>query len=155
MPPRLIPTALPIAVRLPDPPRVQPPPLPGARDLNRFDQGDPRRRGRLGADDNEAAPLNAWVTKVSTWVLRSRFDLADGATAGDWYVEFLDGSLVVYHNTPTDVWRDFYASMSWGQFIHYRCAAVGRAYEELRGPQRHVTQRHRKMRDVAANEGRR
>ena len=74
-------------------------------------------------------------------------------SAGDWYVEFLDGSLVVYHGTPFDVWRDFFNSMSKGVFIHQRCTLTHRAYETLRGPQRKVTARHRKVRDVTRHEG--
>ena len=154
-PPRFIPTALPIARRLPEPKRVEPPPLPGQRNLDRLGTGADYRSHRLtGITEVQGAPVNAWVDVVSTWVLRSRFDMQEGASTGDWMVEFLDGSLVVYRNTTPDVWGDFFNSPSKGLFIHYRCAVVGRAYDTLRGPQRVVTDKHRKLRDVLRNEGR-
>lgn len=160
MAPRFIPTALPIAARLPDLPRAQPPPLPGSRDLDRLGTGADYRSHRLtGMDQLQGAPLDSWVDVVSTWVYRSMFKAPQGGqdgqspSSGDWYVEFLDGSLVVYHGTPFDVWRDFFNSSSKGQFIYYRCKETHRPYETLRGPQRAVSAKHRKIRDVTRHEG--
>lgn len=155
-PPRFLPTALPVALPIArHAPRVEPPPLPGQRDLNQLGTGADYRshRGAGLGDTIQGAPLDSWVDVVSTWVLRSMYRTThdvegNPAQVGDWYVEFLDGSLVVYHNTSNDVWVDFFNSSSKGQFIYYRCKEIHRDYETLRGPQRTVSNKHRFLRDV-------
>ncbi len=146
---------------------LRPPPLPSSRNLDQA-QAAPednfrsnRTTGDLG-DDIRGAPMGGeWVSVTSTWVLRSSFkrhpELPNGQPSmkGDWFVEFLDGSLVVYRMTGVDVWGDFFNSSSKGQFIYYRCKETHREYELLRGPSRKVTAKHRKIRDVVKHPERR
>ena len=96
---------------------------------------------------------NAWFDIESTWVERAYFhvgvtDQGDLANSGDWYVEFLNGAIVVYPNTRTNTFRDFLQSASHGVHLYEVYARNKRDYILLREPTREVSQEQRDRRDV-------
>jgi hypothetical protein len=100
-------------------------------------------------DPRTAAPLGAWVSFRSTWILKARYDPVkrwEGNNAqilGTLYIQFLSFAMVRYDNVDAQIWQLLFASPSKGKFLH-RAAIRERAqwtqgYTVVMPPTRRVT----------------
>ncbi len=96
-----------------------------------------RDREVYGGDED--APLDAWIDCVSTWVERYRFEPYPAGTHGEMVIEFLDGAVCSYPNTPNADFFDLHNSSSKGMWVYYQCKLKDRPYKEVRKAFKTVT----------------
>ena len=144
-------TGLPIAQHAPNAPqgRAVPPPLPNRQPSNQIPGGPIQFEATRWMDPRTAAPLEAWVSFRSTWILKARFDPVkrwEGNQAqilGSLYIQFLSFAMVRYDNVDAQIWQLLFASPSKGRWL-YGCAIKRRdpwtqGYTLVMPPTRKVT----------------
>lgn len=106
-------TQLPLGTALPNNATPRPVPTAGGIPIGPIE-------GRIGRWTNPAigAPLNAWWSASSTWILKFRCDPDESEKTGRVYVQFLSYAMVRYDNVPLQDWQLLFGAPSKGKWLY-------------------------------------